>query len=200
MPHIVDDRIYDLALPAGTATAQESAHLDACDQCRTALAEMTELLADLRLHMAATPDPATLDRYYALADEIVPAPSLAARMWEAVSALLAWDSRTQLVGTVRSAAAADYRLLYTTEHADIEMMVSHTGNTRRIEGEYIPRNPAVSPAAMIELEGASVSSGLVATSRPDGRFRLDAVVPGDYRITVVPVAGQLHVIDQLEIS
>ena len=199
MPHLDDERIYVLAAAAETATPAESDHLRTCAHCRTALAELRTLLDDLRLYAAATPSAEARARYHALAAEIDTGPSLIARAQQAVAALLAWDSRTQL-GAVRQGAAVDYRLLYTTADADIELMVSATGATRRIEGEFIPRDPGAVSTAMIELYAGRTSVPKIATTRADGRFRLDAVTPGAYRVMVVPAGGQLQVIEQLEIS
>ena len=203
MSHLDDERIYALAVAAdaGTsaATSAEAEHLRTCPHCRAAVAEMRLLLDDLRLYAAATPSPEARARYHALAADIDTGPSLVARVQQAMAALLAWDSRTQ-AGAVRQGAAVDYRLLYTTAHADIELMVSATGATRRIEGEFIPRDPGAVSTAMIELYAGRTSVPKIATTRADGRFRLDAITPGAYRVMVVPTIGQLQVIEQLEIS
>lgn len=200
MRHLADDRIDVLAADADAATPAEVEHLTTCAECHTKLTELRALLDDLHLYAQATPAPATLARYHALADALEPAPSKLSALWQSVTAALAWDSRRQTAGAVRSGALSDYRLLYTTPLVDIELMVSPVNAGRRIEGEFIPQEQAASPLAMIELEPVDAENGHTVTTRADGRFRLDAVAPGTYRMTVVPAHGQLHVIEQLEIS
>ncbi len=222
MEHLSAERVSALADDPHEITDVEGMHIAGCTVCRGALETATQLLEDLVLLRRAAPSPEQLARYYGLFDQIEVVPSPIQRAWEALRVILSWDSRSrQAFSAVRSTSASSYRLLYETEvvhesaatdsdtqsslrgqpeqiRAELELMVTVTERKRRIVGEFTSE-PHVSGSMLELVDPAGVEVRSVVTAM-DGRFQLEDVVPGHYRLALTTDLGTACLIDDLEIT
>ncbi len=112
------------------------------------------------------------------------------------------DSRRQpsLHGLRSAAAAAGYRLVYSGDEAEIELWVESEGRLFRVQGELMMRAEGTQGAALIEWFAPDGTLVYEAEAGADGQFGLRGVLPGRYRLSIVPTAGDSIEIESLEIS
>lgn len=222
MNHLSEERILQLFLDARGLQPEEADHLEVCLVCQEKQARYAALLQDLAIARKSQPTPQALARYYQLFHEI-PRQTLAHRVEQALQRLvlaLGFDSRLQPgLGVRRAIENLGYRLLYTSEQADIELYVESTGDTRRIEGEIlIDKESGLEGPFWVELRAAREGEAeadrhqnarattplAVTVSRPDGYFRIQNVLPGRYRLALIPTEGDTMLswieVENLEIT
>ncbi|MEZ4867667.1 MAG: carboxypeptidase-like regulatory domain-containing protein [Caldilineaceae bacterium] len=211
MAHLSEEQLYAIVFAeldenSFTQDAQRdetaAAHLAVCNSCRTQLAELRVLVHELRVAQASTPSAAALARYDKLYAQVEQSPSWANRVINYVTAQLRWDGRQQPAWQgVRNAAAASFRLLYSSTQADIELLVEHGNGEFHVEGEILPLQGVMQELPVLcELQMADNQEVIFATeSEADGRFHLTAIPPGRYTLFVTPPLGSAVVIDQLQL-
>jgi hypothetical protein len=199
MIHIHEERLWAYALDQQPWTEQDQEHLSGCAACRAQWASVAQWARELAVAQSATPSPTTLERYAALFDQIQQKPNTFGGFWQQVKAFLTWDSRMQpLSAGVRGSASTSYRQLYTSEVGEVELMVEGSGHNRSIQGDVLSIDTTTELApALVQLEGEVI---LETETDGNGRFHLEGVAPGRYRMVITPAAGAAGVeIDALEI-
>lgn len=213
MTHLSDERIYTLVFEAVAPAADEAAHLEHCSACAALAGGLRTLATSLAVAGRSLPSPAALERARALAATIAvqPAQNPLQRVGNWLRATLAVDTRRTVTGGVRGGTGA-YRLLYTTETTDVELHVAQQNGSRRIEGEILPAESAAGGSgdeiaaqpALVQLTraGGNAVAHVVAEveTSADGRFRLDAVAPGAYRLWIAFADAHDLVIEEMEIA
>lgn len=211
MSHLTDERIMAVLSTPDELTASESAHLDQCAPCRQSYDELAVLADDLAVAARSQPRAEVSLRYYQLFEQVHSQPTgLKARLRELVAAL-SWDSRQQLaMQGVRSVVASEYRLVYATAEAEVELMVEIDGTRRHLEGEILPLTAAALTPALLQLQSLDRASAAVLETeigagideRVDdaGRFQFQDLEPGRYRLEVTTAFDQTIVIDELELT
>lgn len=198
--HIPSERLYALVLDQ-EAEAAEAAHLSICAICRQQVEELKQLLFDLEIARLSQPTPIALDRYQAMFSSVQTQSSSLQRFVQKLRARLTWDSRTQpVLQGVRNAAAHTYRQLYVATDAEIELMVEHMGEMRRVEGDLIDIGQDDAPAAaLVELLDANGDiAHMVETN--NGLFHLENVAPGTYTIVITRPNGATIEVPALEVA
>jgi hypothetical protein len=119
-------------------------------------------------------------------------------------AQLTWDSRQQpALQGLRNTLAPHYRQLYTTEGAEIELMVTDRfSHQRTVEGDIITLvgYDPLAPALVQLSNSANQELTYEVQSDEQGRFHVEQVDPGHYQLTITPTQGALLAIDDLEIT
>ncbi len=207
MSHLTDERIMTVIFEPAELTAAERGHLDQCATCRHAYDEIAMLADDMAVTARSQPDPAATQRYYQLFAHVQFQPrGIKARLQELV-AVLSWDSRQQrAMSGVRSAAANEYRLVYTTARVEVELMVESAGARRHLEGELVPLDETTLTPALLQLSTLDRESGLIMETEIStgidgaGRFQFPDLQPGHYRLSVTTASDQHIVIDEIVID
>lgn len=207
MSHLTDERMTTLAFDLAELTKQETIHLKTCVACNHAYDELLVLADELAVATRSQPDVDALMRYYQLFDQVqTRTTGLKALLREVVAAPI-WDSRQQLaMQGVRSVAATEYRLLYSADVAEVELMVEIDGARRHIEGELIPLGGEELAPALLQLQRLDDSSstppaaGIDVETGEGGRFRFQDLQPGHYRLIVATATGIDIAIDGLDIT
>lgn len=201
MSHLLSDQLYAAVFdrtPLPEAAAQHLAHCPACRRSYDALAALAQELAVGR---AAAAPPALLDRYAALFAQVQQSPDTLATIWRSFTALLTWDSRQQpALQGVRSAAAGAYRLLYTANGAEIELLVEGDGHLFQVQGEIVAAEGANLGPALIQWFTPDRELRYETTSSADGQFALRGLQRGLYHVAILPAAGVSIEIQRLEIA
>jgi hypothetical protein len=200
MEHLHDEEIHAHLFDGQPLAPAAQAHLAGCAECRGQVAAWQRLAGELAIARRSAVSPAAEARYAALFAAVEqPDRSLAARVTAWLTATLTWDSRSQpLAAGVRGAGVAAYRLLYAGADSEVELLVEPANGTRRIIGEVMG---AAEGVALVELsEGAAAEPAYAAESTPDGRFHLERVVPGRYRMTITPATGAIVEVDMLDLT
>jgi hypothetical protein len=210
MTHLTDERLTDLAFESIEPTPAEAAHLDECPVCAQAYADLTMLASELQVAARSHPSSDAVQRYYGLFDQVEQQPQGLKALWRDLVAALVWDSRQQAaLQGVRSVVAAEYRLLYSAGSMELELMVETDGRRRHVEGDLIAASGEAVAPALVTLERLSGESApvpeileteILETETADGRFRLQDVVPGRYRMTVATLTDETIVVDSLDIT
>jgi len=212
MSHLTDERMTTLVFDLAEPTDQEVAHLEACAACHHAYDEALALADELAVAARSQPDAEAMQRYYRLVDQVqVQAGGLKTFLREVVAALT-WDSRQQTaMQGVRSVAATEYRLLYSADVAEVELMVEIEGARRHVEGELIPLVGGELTSALLQLQWLDdpspnpLATGFETETGEGGRFRFQDLQPGRYRLNVAtsiaPAPTDIEiVIDGLDIT
>ncbi len=208
MDHLSDERLLQLHLDHQALLPSEEAHLESCPACQALHAQYAALAEDLALARRSRPSAQALARYYRLFQEIPRRPSLAQRVEQALHAVilgLGFDSRQQAaLGVRRAAEGLGYRLLFSSDQADLELYVEPTGDTRRLEGAlilgedlgiegpfWVELRPLPEGGPSFPLAQEPSRPVAVTLSRPDGYFRIRDVRPGRYRLALTPTRGSV---------
>jgi len=214
MSHLTDERMTTLAFDLAEPTDHEVAHLQTCAACHRTYDELLALAGELTVAARSQPDAEAMQRYYQLADQVqVQAGGLKTLLRE-VMAALTWDSRQQVaMQGVRSVAATEYRLLYSADVAEVELMVEIDGARRHIEGELIPLVGGELAPALLQLQRLDDPSPTLpgvgieteTETGEGGRFRFQDLQPGRYRLNVatsiMPTVTDIEIaIDGLDIT
>ena len=179
--HIEPEALLDYAedrADAATA-ARVRSHLQAgCDQCTADLHFWTRSLAALAADRTPGPPEAVVQRAFTLVPRLPAKPSL----WEQVGAVLVFDSRAQpVLAGVRDAGGSAFKLLFESGETSVDLFCEPERGEWRIAGQVLSPTP---------LQGGwsvSASSGEHrAETEADalGEFRLPALPPGQYELTV----------------
>lgn len=202
MEHLQYELLVNLVCDGVMLSFQAAEHLDGCAVCQQRVEELGQVRQELTVARRSTVSPASQARYVALFAEVEQqTQSTAGRLGAWLAAVLTWDSRSAVPSAgIRSGIGAAYRLLYSAHEIEVELMVEPERGLRRIEGEVIGLNDS-GIVALIELAPVGVTSPRwSAQSTPQGRFGLDQIEPGVYRLTVTPVSGATVEIESLDLT
>lgn len=198
MNHLSEARLYELHLDSMPLSAVESEHLAGCEACAARSAQVASLARSFALVRRSRLAREAYPRLYALYDQ-VQSRSLGRRLGAWVSARLTLDTRTASAAAGLRGAAGAYRLLYSTDAADVELMVERAQGALRVEGEVLPlRAEHETLPVLVQLESAA---GIVAEmeTNSEGRFALEKVAPGSYRLWLAFAGAGDVIIEELEI-
>lgn len=202
MTHISEETFYAWVFEKINAGTAEHSHLEACAACQKHLAAIQKLAHELQIARASEPTPAAFARYFQLYEQVQQAPSLFQQVAAFITAQLQWDGRRQPTWQgVRNSYVASYRLLYGTDQAEIELLVAPREGQFQIEGEVVPlEEPTTLLPARYELQNVVNGETIyTAECQSSGRFHLDDVPSGHYRLCFVPLIGATIVINDLEL-
>lgn len=192
MNHLTEERIYQHIFAADALNAQEIEHLAGCEECQSSLQSLTSLNRELIVAAQSTPRPQTLNSYYQLFEQIQTNPSILVRSVQWIKAQLQWDSRQQpALQGVRGTGSPSYRILYSSEVADVELLVEARNGNRWIDGEIIPLTEGdLQFPALLQFSNQS-DNQVVAEVESDlnGRFRVESLTPGNYSFSLMPRQG-----------
>lgn len=207
MTHLTEERLTALAFEPIAPTPAEAAHLETCQACARAYADLTLLASEFGVAARSRPSTNAMQRYYDLFEQVQQQPRSLGALWRELVAALVWDSRQQpALQGVRSVAVTEYRLLYSADSLELELMVDVEGLHRHIEGDLIAPDGvtgAVVAPALVELarqDQDGCASLSLETETADGRFRFQNAPPGRYRLTVTTRAGQVIIVEPMEIT
>jgi len=159
---------------------------------------------DLEIARRSQPSVAARQRYYALFTEVSQASQSAlAPLWQGLWAQLAWDGRALAAQAgARRIHNKSYRLLYTTERADVELWIEPTNGHRRLVGDVLALDqPDALAPLLVQLHDATTDRVAHETeSDATGRFEFDVVAPARYHLQITPLHGAPLHIDALEIT
>ncbi len=212
MAHLTEEQLQVTLLDGKPLEAEAAEHLAHCPRCQQEQQRLATLLQELDIARASQPSPENLASYYRLFEQVEQPESASwlDKLVQAVSLVLQWDSRQEAPALgLRQAGPVNYRLLFSADQADVELLVEPLGRTRRLEGDVLPLDPEGVPGPiLVELwpRPEAVKEGVqtpprehMTTSDPTGRFRFEHVPPGLYSMLLTPVNGPLMSIDRLEI-
>lgn len=201
--HINETTFYAWVFEKINASAAEHFHLEECAACQEQLTAIQKLAYELAIAKASTPTPAAFARYFQSYEEVQQAPSVWQRVTDFIHAQLQWDGRRQPAWQgVRNSYGASYRLLYGTEQVEIELLVAPREGQFQIEGEVVPlEEPTTLLPARYELQNVTNGETVyTAECQRSGRFHLEAVPSGRYRLCFVPSIGATIVINDLDLG
>lgn len=205
MDHLHESRLEEIVLVGDAPDAAEAAHLADCPLCAQQVAGLETLKRELKIARLSAPAPAQMERYNALFAQ-VPRRSAGERLagWlDRVRLVLALDSRQSAPALgLRRAAGFGHRLLYSSDLADVELLLEPEGELWQIDGDILPIAPdsdtgSVAPPYLIEgfappdAGAAEAAPRFQTESDANGRFRLADVSPGQYTLVVTPTSGPL---------
>jgi len=200
--HPSDDLLYDYVLDGDPLPESAAAHIEGCPRCRERLARLEQLKTELAIARLSRPSPTTEARYDALFAHVAQRPAgVVSELAAWVKGMLAWDSRHRpLPAGVRG--ASPYRLLYTAGDAEVELLVEPVGSGRRLIGELYRSDEGT--VALVELAPLTAPPlpypGNVVESNHEGRFILDRVPPGQYRLIMTPLDGPIIEVEPVELT
>jgi hypothetical protein len=198
--HLAEEELLSVVFDGAALSTDAARHLAGCPACRQAHAAVQLLAGEFLIARRSAPSPAALQRYASLFDAVQRQPTPLQQMWRTVRATLAWDSRQQpALQGVRSGVAASYRLLYTAPSAEIELLVEPSQGGHRLDGEVAAEDAAAMPA-LVQMAGGDGALLYETETTDTGRFRLAAVAPGAYTLTVTFAAGDALTVPALEIT
>lgn len=206
MNHLTEEQLYEAIFAQRTLADEAQRHLTACQECRHEWASLGRLAQELSIAVRSQPTVQQLERYRQLGEQIQRQPS----SWEQLVSrfqqmTLILDNR-QRVGMqgLRSGSLQSYRLLYSANAADVELLVEAQGPVRRIEGEILPLQPTVlrTPVLLelMALPNDNLQADLVVESTLQGRFQFENVPLGYYNLTITPIEGPNLQIEEIEIT
>ncbi len=213
--HLTEEQLFGVAFSVSPLSAIESAHLAACTLCQTQLAKVQLLSRELAVAKWSEPSTAAKERYAALFETArtnTATPLTAINSWlgalaETVKASVMWNGRDQLLAQgVRNASTASYRLLYSTEQAEIELLIEPVAGHFKVEGELLPmqQEGQILPVLLELYEGplsAPAGSAIFSGESDDeGRFHIPPMPAGAYSLCLVPPQGAIIVVDPLELA
>ena len=179
--HIEPEALLDYAedrADAATA-ARVRSHLQAgCDQCTADLQFWTRSLTALAADCAPGPPEAVVQRAFALIPRLPAKPSL----WEQVVAALVFDSRAQpVLAGVRDAGGSAFKLLFESEDTSVDLLCEPERGDWRITGQVLSPTP---PRGGWSVSASSGAHRVESEADALGEFRLPALPPGRYELTV----------------
>ena len=165
------------------------------------------LVQELEIARRSRPSTQAIDTYHSFFEHVErKSPLISSALSEIIQGLrgqLMMDSRQQTaLQGIRNAAATSYRLLYSTDRADIELLVEPDVRMRRIEGEVLAldADDPITPALVQLLRQGDDETIHETTCNEDERFHFADVLPGHYQLTIMPAIGASLEITQLEIT
>ena len=220
-----EERLFAHITDGLPLSAEDQAMLAKNQEAQATLAEIQSLLKELAVARLSRPSAAAITKYAhffseinraaqrkenhslidSVCDTLSSATAAASELFEQIKANLVWDGRQQfaLQGS-RGAMSQSYRLLYSADGADIEMLIEAEGNLRHITGEVLSLDDAPThPTAPMLLHLLQPQSGIAfaeTTSDAEGGFRLSPVKPGQYKLLITPSQGALLEVAPLEIT
>lgn len=201
--HLLEDRFYATIFDQTPPTDQEAAHLADCPECRHQQRSVSRLFSTLVRMRHGLPSPAAFDRFAQLFDQVQVQPGGLPGLIQEIRGRLVWDSRQRpALQGVRGVAHRPYRLLYATNHAEIELMVTPRSARFDVEGEVVTSySLSTRPPLLIQLQHRADPTAIYEVeSGPHGRFRLEGILPGNYNVWVSPTSGALLIWEGLEIE
>lgn len=213
MKHFSQDQLYAVAFDSTDAdsdvsaefSAEFTAHLAQCVECERQFASLQRLAQAFSVARRSQPNRAQIERYQQMSS-LLPQKTSALSEWVAqIRATLLQDSRQRLaLQGMRSGGQQAYRLLYTADHVDIELLVDALGSSRHIEGEVLPVDgEEVQSPLLVELyatHSGQAEHVWTTESTLQGRFRLDGVALGAYDVVITPTVGPSLRIEGIHIT
>ncbi|MCB0187584.1 MAG: hypothetical protein KDE31_25120 [Caldilineaceae bacterium] len=212
--HLAEEQLFTIACGELKPAESAQAHLYSCQQCQEQLAAIELVLLELEVARLSEPSPHAVERYLALFREVdvnatgplAAVVSHAAFFADAIKVAVMWNGRERLaLQGVRTVGTASYRMLYSTEEAEIELMVEPVAGDFKIEGELLPvtAERQLFPL-LLEIHDRSRHSGIsipvfTGESDDEGRFHVPPIPAGEFAIYLAPVDGQALVIESLEL-
>lgn len=203
MNHLSEEQIYQYIFNNTNLEQVEVNHLAACDQCQQQVQQLQILYQELSIAQHSQPTQSTLSAYYQLFDQVQREPSILGRGLAWLRAQLQWDSRQQpALQGVRGASSPTYRLLYSSDVADIDLLVEARNGSRWIEGEIVPLEASeLQLPALLQVSNLLNSDSIYEVeSDTNGRFRIESILPGTYSFALVPRQGTNLQIEQLKLT
>lgn len=227
MQHLRNEQFYRHVFDRETFSVTDSNHLGDCARCQSALAAVRHLAQELAIARRSQPSPEQRTQYYQFFQQVQSRrpDGWTSRLIQQVRMTLALDSRQRpAMQGVRSGAVQSYRLLYSADPADVELLVEPQAQGRRVEGDLLPLDvvrlampalielwmtdstPFAMPAAVTSNASTSPAhtSGSMAQQAVEsdslGRFHLEDVAPGRYDLYITPAAGPLLQIQGVAIT
>jgi hypothetical protein len=93
-----------------------------------------------------------------------------------------------------------YRLLYSAQTLDVELMVEAANISRTIQGALLPHTQGEQDATALVQLGDGDKILFDAETTGDGRFIFRKVSPGVYRLWIMNIDSDKVVVENLEIS
>ncbi|MBI1293552.1 hypothetical protein GC175_01170 [bacterium] len=205
MKHLSEDQLYTAAFDSTDADAEFIDHLTQCTDCHRQFTSLQRLAQALSVAHRSQPSNAQIERYQQMSS-LLPRKSSALPEWVAqIRATLLQDSRQRLaLQGMRSGGQQAYRLLYTADHVDIELLVDALGSSRHIEGEVLSADEQkMQSPLLVELYATHPDQSeqvWTTESNPQGRFRLDGVALGAYDVIITPTVGPALRIEGIQIT
>lgn len=204
MNHLSDDQLYAAVFDA-ILDEQTAEHLHQCAACASEYESLQRLAHTFAIAQRSQPNAAQIDRYQQMATHIQTQSSGLAGWIEQIQAVLAQDSRQRLAWQgVRSGGQQAYRLLYSADNVDVELLVDALGSTRSIEGEILPLADAdMQLPLLVELQATrpmQSEDAWMVESSAQGRFRIEGVTLGAYDVIITPTAGPSVRIEGIDIT
>lgn len=210
MEHLQEARMVEAIWDGDALTAEERDHLRLCDECQRNFAAFTQINVEIEVARKSELLPEAEARYISLfaqrggaRQERSALRTLIGSIAEWVITLPLWDSRQQALAMgVRTAHSETYRLLFGVDHTEVELMVEPQHGLLRVIGEIMHEDADGSNGlALIELMAVKDAQVAIETeSDGNGRFQLERVVPGTYRLTIIPRHSRTLVIEPLGLT
>lgn len=214
MQHLSQEQLYQSVLDQQALSPDQRAHLKSCTECQSEVQAIAALVQELRLARSSTPSRQVVERYAEIFREHGPKQrNRLEKAWNWVTATLIADSRAHPLPTAtRSVRADSYRLLYDSPQADVELYIERTGQSRRLQGdvmllstddesvEDVGAKP-VQGELLVQLQNENTLEVLFETvTNAEGRFQIEGVPPGQYRILVTGESDDLLEINELSLT
>lgn len=205
MDHVDEEELYAHIFQDRSLDERSANHLQHCKQCQQHVSALRRLAQEFLIARRSQPSPAQMARYVQLIQQVQQQSSVWTRLAQHVQMALALDSRQQSARQgLRSGMARAYRLLYSADAADVELLVEPEGYTRRIQGEVLPLDAdALLAPVLVELLSAEHKTGIAhwtVESNAQGRFQLDGITVGYYHLTITPTKGPYLQIKGIDIT
>jgi hypothetical protein len=206
MMHLDDEQLYQAAFADNTFADEAQHHLAGCKVCQQQVANIRRLITEMGIAAHSKPTSHQLARYRQLASHIHRQPSPWARLITQIQQMtLTLDNRQRLsLQGWRSGSMKTYRLLYSADSAEVELVVETQGERRRIEGEILPLEPAtLNIPVLVEFhasDGQSDRPEIVVESTLQGRFQFNSVPLGYYSLMITPIEGPYLQIEGINIT
>lgn len=202
--HLTDEQLYQYIIDKEEPSLDASSHLGQCGYCSNRADSIAHIVYEMAIAKLSEPSPQIMQRYATLFQHVQQKTyaDVAVALWDALRATLLLDSREEMLAGTRSANVTSYRLLYTTDRADIELLVEPANRGRRLEGEILTleEKDQLTPA-LLQLQNATVKAVLHETECNElGRFQFDEVQPDQYQLLITPLRGASIQIDTLNIT
>lgn len=201
MTHLTPDQLFAVAFDPTAVDSVMAGHLAECAACQAEMDKLAALGRELAIARRSQPSAAAMQRYAALFSQVQQQESRLGVWWQTLRAVLTWDSRQQAaLQGVRSGAAVAYRLLFTTEQAEIELMVEPDRHLFCVRAEIIALNDATPTPALVQWLDGDGNVRYECDADCQGRFECNGIERGLYRLVIVPLEGTLIEIEGLEIG
>lgn len=199
MAHLSDESIYRLTFERGALDAEESSHLASCPDCQARAVASSDLAQALAVARFSEPTVAQRSRLLALKNQVQTSRT-GQRLADWIRAQLAMDTRAGLAAGGVRGMGVTYRLLYSAQALDVELMVEPANGTRTIRGALLPVTESdEQQTTLVQLE-AGGRTLFEAETTLGGRFTFEAATPGTYRLWIVRADSADVLIENLEIS